>query len=138
MSVTFDYAAWSARYASLAAVVTADQAQACFDEAGLYLANSDAGPVPDPVRRALLLNMLTAHLAQLALPQDQGGAGGMVGRVTRAARGSVSISTDYGRVQERAAWFNQTPYGAAFWMATRNLRQARYVPGGAQKTNIWP
>lgn len=136
--VTFDYAAWSARYAALAQNVDATLAQSYFDEATLYLSNTPCSPVRDMTKRALLLGMLVAHLATLYLPQDQGGTGGLVGRVSSASRGSVSISTDMGSQQERAAWFNQTQFGASFWAATRYLRQARYVPGFPQRPRIWP
>lgn len=136
--VAFDYAAWSARFAALAANVGAAQAQACFDEATLYLPNTPTGPVRDVGRRALLLGLLVAHIATLGLPEEQGGAGGLVGRVVSASRGSVSVRTDFGTQSERAAWFAQTQYGAAFWAATRGLRQARYVPGGPQMPRIWP
>ncbi|MBS0990103.1 DUF4054 domain-containing protein, partial [Acetobacter okinawensis] len=66
------------------------------------------------------------------------GQGGLVGRVASASRGSVSVTTDYAHPSERVAWFAQTPYGAAFWAATRGLRQARYIPGGPQTPRIWP
>lgn len=136
--VAFDYTAWSARFATLAANVGAAQAQACFEEATLYLPNTPTSPVRDVGRRALLLGLLVAHIATLALPEEQGGAGGLVGRVASASRGSVSVTTDFGRQPERATWFAQTQYGAAFWAATRGLRQARYVPGGPQIPRIWP
>ncbi|MDE7547883.1 DUF4054 domain-containing protein [Acetobacter fabarum] len=136
--VVFDYAAWSARFAGLAASVGAAQAQACFEQATLYLPNTATGPVSDTGRRALLLGLLVAHIATLDLPQEQGGNGGLVGRVASASRGSVSVTTDYASQTERAAWFAQTQYGAAFWAATRGLRQARYVPGGPQMPRIWP
>lgn len=85
--VAFDYAAWSARFATLAANVGAAQAQACFEEATLYLPNTPTSPVRDVGRRALLLGLLVAHIATLALPEEQGGAGGLVGRVASASRG---------------------------------------------------
>lgn len=136
--VVFDYTAWSARFAELAGYVGAAQAQACFEQATLYLPNTPAGPVPDVGRRTVLLGLLVAHIATLGLPQEQGGMGGLVGRVSAASRGSVSVTTHYGSQSERAEWFAQTQYGASFWAATRGLRQARYVPGGPQMPRIWP
>ena len=136
--VVFDYAAWSAGFGGLAANVGQAQAQACFEQATLYLSNTPASPVRDVGRRAQLLGLLVAHVATLSLPQEQGGNGGLVGRVASASRGSVSVTTDYSPQSERAAWFAQTQYGAAFWAATRGLRQARYVPGGPQMPRIWP
>ncbi|MCP1212308.1 DUF4054 domain-containing protein [Acetobacter okinawensis] len=102
------------------------------------LPNTPTSPVRDVGRRTLLLELLVAHIATLFLPQEQGGQGGLVGRVASASRGSVSVTTDYAHPSERAAWFAQTPYGAAFWAATRGLRQARYIPGGPQTPRIWP
>lgn len=136
--VVFDYAGWSTRFAALAANVGAEQALACFAQAVLYLPNTPTSPVRDVGRRTLLLELLVAHIATLFLPQEQGGQGGLVGRVASASRGSVSVTTDYAHPSERAAWFAQTPYGAAFWAATRGLRQARYIPGGPQTPRIWP
>ncbi|MFT8419751.1 MAG: DUF4054 domain-containing protein [Acetobacter sp.] len=136
--VVFDYAAWSANFGALAANVGAAQAQACFEQATLYLPNTPTSPVRDVGRRTLLLGLLVAHIATLGLPPEQGGNGGLVGRVASASRGSVSVTTDYAPASERAAWFAQTQYGAAFWAATRGLRQARYLPGGPQIPRIWP
>lgn len=136
--VVFDYTGWSTRFAALAANVGQAQALACFAQATLYLPNTPTSPVRNVDRRALLLDLLVAHIATLDLPQEQGGQGGLVGRVASASRGSVSVTTDYAHQPERAAWFAQTQYGAAFWAATRGLRQARYVPGGPQVPRIWP
>lgn len=135
--VVFDYAAWAVRYPVLAQAVAQDQAQACFDQATLYLANTPAGPVRDLARRAMLLGLLVAHIATLELPQAQGGQAGLVGRVASATQGSVTVSIAYATLAERAAWFAQTPYGAAFWAATRGLRQARYVPDMRRRRPPW-
>jgi hypothetical protein len=59
-AVVFDPAAFKARYPEFAAVADPTLA-ACFDEAGLYLSNTDNSPVQNLTRRATLLNMLTAH-----------------------------------------------------------------------------
>ena len=63
-AVVFDPAAFKARYPEFAAVADATLA-ACFTEAGLYLSNADNSPVQKLPRRALLLNMLTAHVAYI-------------------------------------------------------------------------
>ena len=135
--VVFDYTAWATRYPVLAQAVAQDQAQAFFDQACLYLANTPAGPVRDLARRAVLLGLLVAHIATLELPQAQGGQAGLVGRVASATQGSVTVSTAYATLAERAAWFAQTAYGAAFWAATRGLRQARYVPDARRRMPPW-
>lgn len=135
---TFDYDVWSQRYPGLKCYIGEDLAQSYFDEAGLYLNNTPLSIVRDVGKRAVLLGMLTAHLALLNLPTSQGGLGGSVGRVSSASRGSVSISTDFGPQTADAAWFNQTQPGAAFWVATRYLRQMAFVPGRSTRPRIWP
>ena len=124
--VTFDNAAFVARYPQLA-TVTSDSLEACFAEAGLYLNNTDASIVSDVVERGLLLNMLTAHIATLNAAIAAGG--GLVGRVTSATEGSVTVTVDYGAVTNSQAWYAQTPYGANYWAATAKYRAMRYVRG---------
>ncbi len=137
--VVFDYAAWAAIYPTLAANVTQPQAQDYFDQATDILNNGPCSLVRDLTKRARLLNLLVSHIAMLYLPSAQGGNGGAVGRTASATRGSVSVTLDMGStISERAAWFNQTQYGAQFWESTMFLRQARYIPGGPQRPMIWP
>lgn len=102
---------------------------AYFLEAGLYLNNTDCSRVPDVNKRLMFLNMLVAHIATLngALAAD--GQAPPVGRVSQAAEGSVSATLDYmPATAGSAAWFNQTPFGAAFWTATAYLRSMVYSP----------
>ncbi|MEK7888230.1 DUF4054 domain-containing protein [Burkholderia contaminans] len=133
--VTFDYGVWSLRYPALGAAVSEPLAQTYFDEATLYLDNTPCSPVQDVNVRALLLNMLVAHIAQLNQPVGVAAAGGsntaapspLVGRITSATEGSVSVSTEMNVPPGSAQWFNQTPYGAAYWAATAAYRTMRYV-----------
>lgn len=136
---TFDYSAWSARYPDLAANVPESLASLYFSEAGLYLDNSDCSPVQDIGQRTMLLYMLVAHIAYLNLPETSGGnGGGMVGRVSSASRGSVSVGSEMPSQPGSAAWFNQTQYGASFWQATAWLRTARYVHIPRIQRQTWP
>lgn len=132
-----DYTAWSARYPALAAFVSNDLAQSYWDEAGLFLDNTEASPVQDVGRRAVLLGLITAHLAQLNRPAEAGGSD-VVGRVSAASEGSVSLSADMGPVTASQAWWVQTKWGAESWAATVFLRRAIYVPGRPQRFPIWP
>lgn len=129
----FDYAAWVTRYPEFSNVPE-PTAQAMFDEAGLYLNNSDASPVCNVTKRLLLLGMLTAHLA--ALSPQYGTRSGLVGRIAGATEGSVSVQTAYDSEPGTKAWFDQTGYGAAFWTATSSLRMARYIGNPARRP--WP
>ncbi|GAN86347.1 DUF4054 domain-containing protein [Komagataeibacter intermedius] len=136
---TFDYATWSARYPDLAAKIPAALADLYFGEAQLYLDNTECSPVRNIMQRTMLLYMLVAHIAYLNLPTTSGGNGaGLVGRVSNATRGSVSIGTDMGTQPGSAQWFLQTQYGAAFWQATIWLRTARYVHIPRVQRQTWP
>jgi len=125
-AVVFDPAAFKARYPEFAAVGD-PLLSACFDEAGLYLSNSDNSPVQNLTRRAVLLDMLTAHIATLGGALSSDGQPRPVGRISSATEGSVSASMEY-LAPGSSAWFAQTQYGAAFWQATSSLRGFRYFP----------
>lgn len=126
--VTFSAASFKARYPEFLTVADASLS-ACFDDAGLYLDNTDASLVADVTRRQSLLWMLTAHIAKLGGLLAADGQAAPVGRVASAGEGSVSASFDY-QVPGSAAWFAQTQYGAAFWQATTSLRSFRFVSTG--------
>ena len=127
-AVVFDPAAFKARYPEFAAVADPTLA-ACFDEAGLYLSNSDNSPVQNLTRRATLLNMLTAHVAYIGGLLSADGMPRPVGRVSQASEGSVSAAFEgVPPTPGSGAWFQQSQYGAAFWQATSSLRGMRYVP----------
>ncbi|GBQ90906.1 DUF4054 domain-containing protein [Gluconobacter albidus] len=137
--VTFDYSTWSALYPVLASSTNQTQASDYFDQAGDILSNTPRSPVQNLGRRARLLNLLTAHIAQLNLPADAAGNGaGVVGRVAAASEGSTSVSLDMGPTSQSSAWFMQTQYGATFWQMTAYLRQMRFVPGRSPRARIWP
>lgn len=134
----FDYAAWSLRYPEFQGAVDANRAALFFAEAGLYLDNTDTSPVADVGVRLVLLGMLVAHISVLSGALEAGGQpSGLVGRVSSATEGSVSVSVDSGLAAGSAVWFQQSSYGLAFWQATRNLRSARYVPAPAYNANPW-
>jgi hypothetical protein len=122
-AVVFDAAAFKVRYPVFSSVADATL-QACFDESTLYLTNDDS-VVVDETRRAILLNMLTAHIATLGGVLTADGSPLPVGRVSSATEGSVSASLEYATPGSQA-WFVQTQYGAAFWQATSSLRGFRY------------
>ncbi|WP_277963895.1 DUF4054 domain-containing protein [Pseudomonas sp. RIT-To-2] len=126
--VVFDVASFRVRYPEFA-TVSDELLQAYFDEATVYLNNTECSPVTDVAKRALLLNMLVAHVAALNAGTNGEAASPLVGRINSATEGSVSVTTDMGAVAGSAAWFMQTKYGASYWQATVNLRSFRYFPG---------
>lgn len=125
--VVFNHQTWAARYPELAAWVP--NAQPYFDEAQLYLSNTPTSLVKDEAIRAVLLNMLTAHIAALNAPLNCEPSPTLVGRITSASEGSVSVSVDNQYPPGDVQWYQQTKYGAAYWAATAPYRTMRYVAG---------
>lgn len=135
-TVTFDYAAWIAIFPEMANV-SEPLATEYFNLATLFCANT-LRIVCSATKLATLLNLLTAHIAQLFAPQINGqpnnGSGSVpapntVGRVSNASEGSVSVGFDMPGQPPAAAWYVQTRYGALFWQATSVYRTMRYIPG---------
>lgn len=129
--VTFDDAAWVVAYPNFASVPEAT-AQTYFNRATLYLDNTPGSIVQDASvggQRETLLYLLTAHIAQLAANFASGNT--LVGRISTASEGSVSVATDYA-APGSAAWYVQTGYGADYWAATAQYRTFRYVPNITQ------
>lgn len=128
--VVFDSAGFLARYPEFSAV-TPPLLGMYFSEATMYLDNTDNSRVSDVGQRAVLLNMLTAHVAALNGSGVNGnGASGMVGRINSAGEGSVNVSAEYAvpSASDMKAYLRQTPYGAAFLAATGSYRTMQYVP----------
>lgn len=129
-AAVFNYQTWTAMFPYLNGVpeVTAN---GFFTVAELLFANDDCSPIADPDKRLVYLNYIVAHLARLAgYPVGAGGSAapdGMVGRVSSATEGTVSIGADYGKVRESQAWWIQTQEGATFWQMTAPFRTARYI-----------
>lgn len=128
--VTFDYAQWKAIYPEFDQTVNAGQAQQYFQLATTVHRNDGGGSVNNADQQLALLNMLTAHIAALMAPSTAGGqASGLVGRISSATEGSVSVQAAYSNnVSQQMAWFIQTKYGAMYWTATAPFRTMCYVP----------
>ncbi|CAG4889335.1 DUF4054 domain-containing protein [Paraburkholderia gardini] len=135
--VIFQYNAWSARYPELAASVSQPQAQGYFNEATLYCDNTPCSVIRDLCMRAVLLNMVTAHIAALNAPLNGEASSPLVGRISNATEGSVSVGTQLDMPAGSAQWYSQTKYGLAYWQATAQFRSMRYVPGPVPIANPW-
>lgn len=123
-----DPAAFQAKYPAFS-TLTQEQVTALFEVAVIFLRNDGTSPVRVVATQTNLLYMLTAHLAQLQYGADGKGSAGLVGRISSASEGSVSVGTEF-TGPPNAAWYNQTQYGATFWQATVAYRMvAGYRPG---------
>ena len=131
-AVVFNYAAWAALYPELSASVNSAQATGYFQQAQLYCDNSACSIIDNssPVyERTTLLNLVTAHIAQLFAPLNGQPSPTLVGRISSAGEGSVNVSVDMQYPPGSAQWFMQTKYGAMFWQGSSKYRTMRYVPG---------
>lgn len=128
--VVFDLTVFRTRYAEFSTVPD-PVLNAYFSEATMYLNNTDNSRVSDVGQRGVLLNMLTAHIAALNSGVNGNAPSELVGRISSASQGSVSVSADMGPTTNSEAWYQQTKYGAAYWQATAPYRTAIYVPGAS-------
>lgn len=130
--IAFSYANWVARYPEFAAIAQPTVEQ-YFAEATIYHSNNGSGPVDDPTVQSALLNMVTAHVAA-RYSQSQGSpvpgqpqdANSVVGRISNASEGSVSVQTENQYPPGSAQWWQQTKYGSDYWNATKAYRTMRY------------
>lgn len=127
--VVLDIAKFRAMFPEFSNVTNA-QLPFLFDQATDYLNNSECSLVEDAVKRERLLYLLMAHLAYMRYGDANGNGGtGLVGRLSSATEGSVSVSSDAGQVEFRYMWYTQSPYGMDYWQATKVYRMANYYPG---------
>jgi Protein of unknown function (DUF4054) len=131
--VQFDPAAWKARYPEFSAVSDAT-AQGYFAEACVYHANDGGGPVKSSATQAVLLNMATAHIAA----RYAANASPLVGRITTAGEGSVSVSTALEVPAGSAQWWAQTKYGLDYWQATASYRTMQYRTPFGRARAVFP
>lgn len=105
--------------------------------------NDGGGPVTNAAVQTNLLYWLTAHFAALfATPAGATQASTLVGRISQASEGSVSVTAEMpSNMPAAAAFFTQTKYGLAYWMVSAPFRTARYIPNDRNPVNagtgIW-
>ena len=92
------------------------------------LDNTETSCIKLKTRRKFFF-LLVAHRAELQNRIDSGNTG-LVGRISSATEGSVSISSDYlSSPTALAQWLNQTPYGADYYAMTAQYRTALWFAG---------
>lgn len=139
--VTFSQATWVALFPEFTPL-TPEQGQSYFTRATAICLNATENPIWSfDCTGAILqeaLYLLTSHIAWLNCPKDASGnpaetgqaASPIVGRISDATEGSVSVSADMGDVNAGGPsqpWYMQTRYGAEYWTLTAPARTARYM-----------
>jgi hypothetical protein len=137
--VVFDYATWAATYPYLAQSVNSTQAAMYFLQAELYCDNTPQSIVDNcHGQRVLLLNMLVAHIALMNASINGQPPTALVGRISQATEGSVTVASEMNYAPGSAQWFMQTQPGAAYWQATARYRKMTYVPRYSAAPNPFP
>ena len=108
---------------------TDDQLDMFFVEACLLCNNTENSNIRNLQEREILLFLLTAHIATLQMRIDSGNDS--VGRITSASEGSVSVALDNGQTTHSEKWYQQTAYGARYWVLTKRYRSLFYIYGHA-------
>lgn len=107
--------------------------QNSFVDATSLLNNSCGSIVQDAVQRMAWLYTLTAHCLLIDRGTNDGNGNvtppqGIVGRISSAAEGSVSVASEYNNdVTQSEAYYIQTKYGAKFWEQTSSYRTMHYI-----------
>lgn len=132
--VAFNFANWSALFPQFVTTtptftaLTEDQVTGpILTLAEQYCRNDGGGPVNNTGVQTQILNLMVAHVAQLLFGSSTQPLSPLVGRISNASEGSVSVGTDF-PVTPSNAWFVQTSYGAAYWQLILPYRLGRYVP----------
>lgn len=125
--VVFDPAEFRDLYPSVKG--TDAQLEMHFKFAVWLLGNNECSLVKDLDMRKHFLYLLVAHMATLDQRTEEGNS--VVGRVSSATEGTVSIGLDYGEMNDNARWYLQTPYGAKYWQMMKQFRSMLYLLGKA-------
>src|SRR5690554_8221029 len=123
--VEFDVEEFRDLYPSIQA--TDAQLEMYFEMAETFLDNTPCSVVKNLEARKRLLYLLVAHIATLTGQAEKGN--NVVGRISSATEGSVSVSIDYGTMGNNERWYLQTPWGAMYWQLTKKYRSAIYRLG---------
>lgn len=125
--VVFDPAGFKTRYPEFSTISDTTLTNS-FNHATMFCDNSSSSPVSSITKRTMLLELLVAHVTKLFVGDNSGAPSGLIGQVTQAEEGSVSLSiAPFANMAAASVWFQQTRYGAQFWAATIGYRTMRYV-----------
>jgi len=137
VTIAFDYTGWIARYPEFSTTVLAPTATMLFNEATIYHRNDGTGPVSSVQAQTVFLWQVVAHLAKLYFGTNTEPVSSIVGRISNASEGSVSVSTENSYPPGTPQWWQQTKYGSAYWAAAAPYRTMRYLRGPRRPVSPW-
>jgi hypothetical protein len=125
IQVQFSYAAWAAGFPQFATIKPDQIVNIVLPIAQIYHRNDGGGPVTTAATQTVLLNLMVAHIAQILFGVNGNAPSAIVGRISSATEGSVSVTAEF-PITQASAFFLQTPFGAAWWGATAPYRTMQY------------
>lgn len=137
--VTFNPAQFYAQFPELSSVSTPLlQSYFAMASSGL-IDNTDCSRIPDvPAQgglRTQVLLLATAHIARLFGTINGAAPAGLVGRISTATEGSVTVGVELKLQSESAAYWSQTSYGLLAWQMLKPYRTALWVGGRVRNMN---
>lgn len=126
---TFDFARWITAFPEFSST-DPDTAASWFVQATVLHPNDGSGPIKDPAQQTEALYLLTAHLAALAPNGSVGVPSWVLGRITGASQGPISVQSEGFQFKgSLGAWYGSTRYGALYWIMMAKYRTFRWRPG---------
>ena len=126
---SFTYSAWAAIFPELGLYTNSAQATQYWTEATMLLDNTISSPVQDVTQRTAILNLITAHICALRQPLGGQPSSPLVGRISDATEGSVSVKAELIVAAGSAQFWAQSKYGLQAWQMLLPFRSARYYAG---------
>ncbi|CAI3941835.1 unnamed protein product [Commensalibacter communis] len=130
--MNFNCAKWRGQYPSLS-LYSDEQINGFASQIPLYFSDCNNQWGLCPAKKEQLEFLIVAHLATL---DKRNSNGGLVGAITNASEGSVSLGTTMGNLGNIPAFWSQTNYGIAFWEATKFMRSGKYIPRRPNRRSI--
>lgn len=124
--VGFEFQSWAFLFPELA-TVSPGQAAGYFARACLMVDNTPNSRIQDIPTRTTILYLATAHIAAMNATVNGQSPSNLVGRISSATEGSVSVSTEL-QAPGSAGWWAMTRYGYEAYSAMAPYRTFRYVP----------
>jgi hypothetical protein len=137
ISVPFVFDVWASAYPMFSNIDQNTIQAVVLPLAQSYHRNDGGGPINDPVIQTQALWLAVAHVAQLMFGSTTQEASPLVGRVSNATEGSISVTAEYNDKNPAGAWWEQTTYGAAYWQLIKSYAMGFYHPKVTPLGRAW-
>jgi hypothetical protein len=136
-TVVFEYQSWAFLFPELATSVSPGQAAGYFARAELIVGNSSRSRIQDIPTRTMILYLATAHIATMNATVNGQAPSQLVGRISSATEGSVSVSTEM-NAPGSAGWWATSRYGYEAYSAMAPYRTFHYAAHPTRVVQPYP